>query len=195
MRSPLGRTTRRDVHASTWRAAAAMGRCRCAVSPPRSWPDAQQGRALPQARGDREGAPAPSVPVSRRRCRLAGPSHRPGLRRSASVATAFFWLRRVGWRRDAVHDGPDAFARRCAPLVTAPLERRLRRRPAANAGWDAMPHGAPWSAWCASRTVTRPDGAPAPTRSACLPAGLRDTRDHHDGRPEQPASRTVSPCS
>jgi hypothetical protein len=77
------------------------------------------------------------------------------------VAAAFY----AAWASaDAVHDGPGAMAARCAPLVTAQLERQLAASQPATSVWDAMRR---------NRTVvtvrilavTTPDGAPAPTRT------------------------------
>lgn len=118
------------------------------------------GRALPQHAATGR-PPATSVPVT---APSAGSPIRvphPDYSDPASVATAFY----VAWAStDAVHDGPDAYARRCAPLVTAPLEGRLAAGPPANAGWQAM-RMEHLVSLVRVRTVTHPDGAPAPTRS------------------------------
>jgi hypothetical protein len=77
----------------------------------------------------------------------------------ASVAAAFY----VAWgSADAEHDGPGAFAARCAPLATASLERQLAAGQPPTAAWDAMRRQRTVSLVRVT-AVTRPDGAPAPT--------------------------------
>src|SRR5450755_4346630 len=54
---------------------------------------------------------------------------------SASVASAFY----IAWASvDAIHDRPDAYAARCAPLATASLERELAASQPATAAWQEM---------------------------------------------------------
>jgi hypothetical protein len=79
----------------------------------------------------------------------------------ASVASAFY----IAWASvDAIHDGPDAYAARCAPLATASLERELAASQPATAAWQEMRRSRLVSL-VQVRAVTRPDGAPAPTAS------------------------------
>jgi hypothetical protein len=82
----------------------------------------------------------------------------PNYANPASVAAAFY----VAWGSvDAIHDGPTAFAARCTPLVTSPLEAQLAASQPATAAWQAMRRGRLVSL-VRVRAVTRPDGAPAP---------------------------------
>jgi hypothetical protein len=84
---------------------------------------------------------------------------RPDYANPASVAAAFY----VAWSSvDAVHDAPTAFAARCAPLATGPLEEQLAASQPATAAWQAMQRGRLISL-VRVRAVTRPDGAPAPS--------------------------------
>jgi hypothetical protein len=84
---------------------------------------------------------------------------RPDYSDPASVATAFY----IAWAAtDAVHDGPDAYAARCAPLVTAPLEAQLAGSQPATAGWQAM-RSEHLISLGRVQAVTHPDGAPSPT--------------------------------
>lgn len=86
---------------------------------------------------------------------------RPDYASPASVAAAFY----VAWGSvDAVHDGPAAFAARCAPLATTALDRQLAASQPATAAWQAM-HRERLVSLVRVRAVTRPDGAPAPTPS------------------------------
>ena len=86
---------------------------------------------------------------------------RPDYADPASVASAFY----VAWASaDAIHDGPDAYAARCAPLATLSLERQLTASQPATAAWQAMRRSRLVSL-VRVRAVTRPDGAPAPTPS------------------------------
>ena len=79
----------------------------------------------------------------------------------ASVASAFY----IAWASvDAIHDGPDAYAARCAPLATASLERELAASQPATAAWQDMRRSRLVSL-VHVRAVIRPDGAPAPTAS------------------------------
>ena len=60
---------------------------------------------------------------------------RPDYARPASVAAAFY----VAWAStDAVHDQPGTYLARCAPLVTAALERQLAASQPAPFAWQAM---------------------------------------------------------
>jgi hypothetical protein len=78
------------------------------------------------------------------------------------VAAAFY----VAWAStDAVHDQPGTYLARCAPLVTAALERQLAASRPAPAGWQAM-RRARLVSLVRVRAVTHPDGAPAPTAAA-----------------------------
>ena len=84
---------------------------------------------------------------------------RPDYSSPASVAAAFY----VAWgSTDAIHDGPDAYAARCAPLVTAELERQLASGQPATAAWQALRRDQTVSL-VRVRAVIRPAGAPAPT--------------------------------
>jgi hypothetical protein len=74
------------------------------------------------------------------------------------VAAAFF----AAWAStDAVHDQPGTYLARCAPLVTAALERQLAGSQPAPAAWQAM-HRARLVSLVHVQAVTRPAGAPAP---------------------------------
>jgi hypothetical protein len=76
----------------------------------------------------------------------------------ASVAAAFY----VAWAStDAVTDQPATYLARCAPLVTAALERQLAASQPATAAWAAMRREHLVSL-VTVRAVTAPDGAPAP---------------------------------
>jgi len=86
---------------------------------------------------------------------------RPDYADPASVASAFY----IAWASvDAIHDGPGAYAARCAPLATASLERELAASQPATAAWQEMRRSRLVSL-VQVRAVTRPDGAPAPTSS------------------------------
>jgi len=118
------------------------------------------GRAVPQptpaGRPPTTSAPVTTSPAGS----LIRVPH-PDYTDPASVATAFY----VAWAStDAIHDGPDAYAARCAPLVTASLEAQLAASPPATAGWQAM-HDEHLVSLVLVQAVTHPDGAPAPTRS------------------------------
>ena len=83
---------------------------------------------------------------------------RPDYVRPASVAAAFY----VAWAStDAVHDQPGTYLALCAPLVTAALERQLGAGQPAPAAWQAM-RRARLVSLVRVRSVTPPDGAPAP---------------------------------
>jgi hypothetical protein len=87
---------------------------------------------------------------------------RPDYASPASVASAFY----VAWASvDAVHDGPDAYAARCAPLADASLGRELASGQPATAAWQEM-RASRLVSLVQVRAVTRPDGAPATTASA-----------------------------
>jgi hypothetical protein len=84
---------------------------------------------------------------------------RPDYSFPASVAAAFY----VAWgSTDAIHDGPDADAARCAPLATTSLERQLVSGQPATAAWQALRRNRTVSL-VHVRAVIHPDGAPAPT--------------------------------
>ena len=113
--------------------------------------------------------PAPHVPVPAQAAGSLVRVPRPDYSDPASVAGAFY----IAWASvDALHDGPDTYVARCAPLVTASLEQQLAVSQPAAAAWQAMRRGREVSL-VRVRAVTRPDGAPAPTpRSrtcACTP--------------------------
>jgi hypothetical protein len=116
------------------------------------------GRPVPQypAAGR---PPATSAPVSLPPADSLVRVPRPDYSDPASVATAFY----IAWAgTDAVHDGPDTYAARCAPLVTASLQIQLAASPPATAGWQAM-HSEHLVSLVRVQAVTHPDGAPAPT--------------------------------
>ena len=118
----------------------------CAGGRPAAWPAA----ARPSAPTTASVASASLVKVPR-----------PYYADPASVASAFY----TAWAGvDAVHDGPDAFAARCAPLATPSLERELAASQPATAAWQEM-HASRLVSLVQVRAVTRPDGAPAPTSS------------------------------
>jgi len=109
--------------------------------------------ARPAAPGQAAPAPA-SAPLVR--------VPHPDYADPASVASAFY----IAWASvDAIHDRPDAYAARCAPLATASLERELAASQPATAAWQEMRRRRLVSL-VQVRAVTRPDGAPAPTASA-----------------------------
>ena len=84
---------------------------------------------------------------------------RPDYARPASVAAAFY----VAWAStDAVHDQPGTYLARCAPLVTAALDRQLAASQTAPAAWQAM-RRARLVSLVRVRAVTHPAGAPAPS--------------------------------
>lgn len=84
---------------------------------------------------------------------------RPDYSSPASVAAAFY----VAWAStDTVHDGPDAYAARCAPLVTPALERQLASGQPATAAWQQLRRDQTVSL-VQVRAVIPPAGAPAPT--------------------------------
>ena len=86
---------------------------------------------------------------------------RPDYARPASVAAAFY----VAWAStDAVHDQPGTYLARCAPLVTAALDRQLAASQPAPAAWQAM-RRARLVSLVSVQAVTPPAGAPAPTAS------------------------------
>jgi hypothetical protein len=102
-------------------------------------------------------SPAPASAPSASLVRVPHPDYAS----PASVASAFY----IAWASvDAVHDGPDAYAARCAPLATPALERQLAANQPATAAWQEMRRSRLVSL-VQVRAVTRPDGAPAPTSS------------------------------
>jgi hypothetical protein len=106
-------------------------------------------------------APALSGPAAARAGSLVRVP-RPDYASAASIAAAFY----VAWGSvDAVHDGPMAFAARCAPLVTGSLGEQLAASQLATAAWQVMRRDRLVSLVRVG-AVTRPDGAPAPTSSA-----------------------------
>ncbi len=112
--------------------------------------------ARPAAPG--RAAPAPASAPSASLVRVPHPDYAD----PASVASAFY----IAWASvDAIHDRPDAYAARCAPLATASLERELAASQPATAAWQEMRRRRLVSL-VQVRAVTRPDGAPAPTVSA-----------------------------
>jgi len=114
----------------------------CAAGHPAARP-AAPGRTVP--------AQAPVSPASLVRV------PRPDYADPASVASAFY----IAWASvDAIHDGPDAYAARCAPLTAPSLERQLASSQPATAAWQAMRRSRLVSL-VQVRAVTRPDGAPA----------------------------------
>lgn len=111
--------------------------------------------ARPAAPG--EGVPAPASAPATSLVRVPHPDYAD----PASVASAFY----IAWASvDAIHDGPDTYAARCAPLATPSLERQLAASQPATAAWQAMRRSRLVSL-VRIRAVTRPDGAPAPTPS------------------------------
>ena len=108
----------------------------------------------------RHPAPDQAAPASAPSASLVRVPH-PDYADPASVASAFY----IAWASvDAIHDGPDAYAARCAPLATLSLERELAASQPATAAWQAMRRSRLVSL-VRVRAVTRPDGAPAPTSS------------------------------
>ena len=111
----------------------------------------------PAARPAAPGRPAPA-PASVPSASLVKVP-RPDYADPASVASAFY----IAWASvDAIHDGPDADAARCAPLATPALERELADSQPATAAWQEMRRSRLVSL-VQVRAVTRPDGAPAAT--------------------------------
>ena len=101
-----------------------------------------------------------SAPASAPSASLVRVPH-PDYADPASVASAFY----IAWASvDAIHDGPDAYTARCAPLATASLEQELAASQPATAAWQEMRRSRLVSL-VQVRAVTRPDGAPAPTAS------------------------------
>jgi hypothetical protein len=93
---------------------------------------------------------------ARRVCAIGVAGPRP-----ASVASAFY----IAWASaDAIHDEPDSYAARCAPLGTPSLDRELSASQPATAAWQEM-RASRLVSLVQVQTVTRPDGAPAPTAS------------------------------
>jgi hypothetical protein len=101
------------------------------------------------------GLTAPAVPQAGSLVRVP----HPGYSSPASVAAAFY----VAWgSTDAIHDGPDAYAARCAPMVTAPLEQQLTASQPATTAWQDL-HREQMVSLVQVRAVIRPAGAPLPT--------------------------------
>jgi hypothetical protein len=83
---------------------------------------------------------------------------RPDYARPAPVAAAFY----IAWAStDAVHDQPGTYLARCAPLVTAALERQLAAGQPAPAAWQVI-RRARLVSLVRVQAVTHPAGAPAP---------------------------------
>ena len=105
-------------------------------------------------------APDQAAPASAPSASLVRVPH-PDYADPASVASAFY----IAWASvDAIHDGPDAYAVRCAPLATLSLERQLAASQPATAAWQALRRSRLVSLVRVG-AVTRPDGAPASTSS------------------------------
>jgi hypothetical protein len=103
---------------------------------------------------------AAQAPVSAPSASLVVVPH-PDYADPVSVASAFY----IAWASvDAIHDGPDADASRCAPLATVSLGGELAASQPATAAWQEMRRRRLVSL-VQVRAVTRPDGAPAPTSS------------------------------
>jgi len=147
VRRQPGRSQSRQRAAGCGVLIAALLAAGCAGGHPAARP-AAPGRAAPAP------ASAPSAPLVR--------VPHPDYADPASVASAFY----IAWASvDAIHDRPDAYAARCAPLATASLERELAASQPATAAWQEMRRSRLVSL-VQVRAVTRPDGAPAPTASA-----------------------------
>ena len=103
--------------------------------------------------------PEPLVPIPAPTAGSLVRVPRPDYSDPASVGAAFY----VAWAGlDSLHDGPDAYLARCAPLVTTSLEHQLQASQPATAAWQAMRRDREVSL-VRVRAVTRPAGAPAPT--------------------------------
>jgi hypothetical protein len=84
---------------------------------------------------------------------------RPDYSSPASVAAAFY----VAWgSTDAIHDGPDTGAARCASLVTASLGQQLTASQPATAAWQDL-HRDQMVSLVRVHAITHPAGAPLPT--------------------------------
>jgi hypothetical protein len=117
------------------------------------------GPAVPPPAAGRP--PAPRVPVPARAAGSLVRVPRPDYSDPASVARSFF----IAWASvDALHDGPETFLGRCAPLITASQERQLAASQPATTAWQAMRRDHEVSLVHVD-AVTRPDGAPAATSS------------------------------
>ena len=111
----------------------------------------------------RPAAPGRTAPASAPSASLVRVPH-PDYASPASVASAFY----IAWASvDAIHDRPDAYAARCAPLATASLERELAASQPATAAWQEMRRRRLVSL-VQVRAVTRPDGAPTTASAAYL---------------------------
>ena len=138
----------------------------------RAWPALVLAVLLATGCASRHAAPHHAADVRSPAPALSGPAAaqaeslvrvpRPDYASAASVAAAFY----VAWGSvDAVHDGPMAFAARCAPLVTGSLDEQLTASQPATTAWQVMRRDRLVSL-VRVRAVTRPDGAPAPSPSA-----------------------------
>jgi hypothetical protein len=103
--------------------------------------------------------PAPRVPVPAQAAGSLVRVPRPDYSDPASVAQAFY----IAWASvDALHDGPDTYMARCAPLVTASLQQQLAASQPATAAWQAM-RGDREVSLVRVRAIIHPAGAPDPT--------------------------------
>jgi hypothetical protein len=144
-RSGAGRRPRRPGHAALLVAALVAG---CSSGP--TMPLHTAG-----------GPSAPRLPVTARAAGSLVRVPRPDYSDPASVAEAFY----IAWASvDALHDGPDTYMARCAPLVTRSLQQQLAASQPATAAWQAMRRDREISL-VNVRAVSHPDGAPAPTSS------------------------------
>jgi hypothetical protein len=108
----------------------------------------------------RQPAPDQAAPASAPSASLVRVPH-PDYVDPASVASAFY----IAWASvDAIHDGPDAYAVRCALLATLSLERQLTASQPATSAWQSMRRSRLVSL-VRVRAVTHPNGAPASTSS------------------------------
>jgi len=103
-------------------------------------------------------APDQAAPASTPSASLVRVPH-PDYADPASVASAFY----IAWASvDAIHDRPDAYAARCAPLATPSLGRQLAASQPATAAWQEMRRSRLISLVRVG-AVARPDGAPTST--------------------------------
>ena len=137
----------------------------------------------------RHPAPDQAAPASAPSASLVRVPH-PDYADPASVASAFY----IAWASvDAIHDGPDAYAARCAPLATLSLERQLAASQPATAAWQAMrtqPAGQP-------RPGARrhpPGRCPGPHLVGHVPARLRHPGHRHHGRAHDGQRRHHAPA-
>ena len=146
------------------RAGGPLGRSRRRLSG--AWLAAVVAAVLVTGCAARAGSPRPAVAGAQPTPGFAVPAGslidvpRPDYARPASVAAAFY----IAWAStDAAHDQPGTYLALCAPLVTAALERQLAASQPAPFAWRAM-RRARLVSLVRVRAVTRPAGAPAPTR-------------------------------